>query len=185
MFRIFCLPILLIVAGGVAFGQDNQPWRMPGTKKANPAKSVQPSTWSSPAAACALLADIPGMQTRGYKNTPSVPKEYSCSSPHKSIGNGYSLENNVAYYVVGDRNTATELRLVLKLSNMDAAPVGRSVLAVASDLLAKRALGGSLPDDVLKALLAGRTGEWDVRDHEVLIARNDWPGGYEMKFVIR
>jgi hypothetical protein len=68
---------------------------------------------------------------------------------------------------------------------MDAAPVGRSVLAVASDLLTKRALGNPLPDGILKALLAGRTGEWDIREHQVLITRADWPGGYEMKFIIR
>jgi len=185
MFRTFCLLIPLIVAGSETFGQDNQPWRMPGTKKANPVKAVSESSWSKPPAACALLADIPGMQTRGYKNNPSAPKEYSCSSPQKSIGNGFSLENNLAYYAVGDRNTATELRLVLRLSTMDAAPVGRSVLAVASDLLTKRALGNPLPDGILKALLAGRTGEWDIREHQVLITRADWPGGYEMKFIIR
>jgi hypothetical protein len=185
MFRTFCLLVLLIVAGSQAFGQDTQPWRMPGTRKANPVKSVTPSSWSSPQTACALLADIPGMQTRGYKSNPSVPKEYSCSSPQKSIGNGWSLENSLAYYAVGDRNTATELRLVLRLTNMDASPVGRSVLAVASDLLTKRALGGSLPDDILKALLAGRTGDWDVREHQVALTREDWPGGYEMKFIIR
>lgn len=185
MFRIFCLLIPLIVTGSEAFGQDTQPWRMPGTKKANPVKPVAVSSWSSPPAACALLADIPGMQTRGYKSNPSAPKEYSCSSPVKSIGDGWSLDNNLAYYVAGDRNSATELRLVLKLSNMDAAPVGRSVLAVASDLLAKRALGNSLPDDILKALLSGRTGEWDVSDHQVSLTRKDWPGGYEMRFIIR
>lgn len=185
MVRILCLLILLIATGSEAPGQDNQPWRMPGTKKANPVKSGPQSNWSSPSAACSLLADIPGMQTRGYRNDPSLPKQYSCSSPYKSIGNGWSLENNLAYYVLGDRNTATELKLVLKVSNMEAAPVGRSVLAVASDLLAKRALGAALPDGVLKALLLGRAGEWDVREHQILIMREDWPGGYEMKFIIR
>jgi hypothetical protein len=186
MLRILCLLILLAL-GTEAFAQDNRPWRMAGTKKINPERLTRRFRWSSPSAACSLLGDLPGMQTGNYKNDPSRPKEYFCSSPNKSIGNGLPVENNLAYYVVGDNTTAKELQLALNVSDVPAAKIGRTVLAVTSDLLAKRALDAALPADVLESLLSGRAGKWNVGEIQILIVREDWRsgGGYEMTFIIR
>lgn len=186
MFRTFPLLAILLLATTVALAQDNKPWKMPGTRKVNEAKPVVRYKWSTPATACALLADIPGMRTGAYKNNLAQPKQYFCFSPYKPIGSGWSLENNLAYYVVGIQDTATELKLVLNV-DMKAAQVGGTVLSVASDLLTKRALGSRLSDEVLHALLAGETGKWDAGENEILITREDWPNGrgYELKFIIR
>lgn len=176
--------MLFAVASGVA--QSNRPWKMQGTKKVNEERVVAHYKWSAPVTACSLLADLPGMRAGDYKKNVSLPKQYFCYSPYKSIGNGWSLENNLAYYVVGNQNTATALKLVLNV-DMQAAQVGGTVLSVASDLLTKRALGSRLSDDVIQSLLHGRTGKWDAGENEILVTREDWQNGrgYELKFIIR
>jgi hypothetical protein len=186
MLRILCL-LILLAAGSAALAQDSKPWRMSGTKKVNPERTTPRFRWSSPSIACSLLGDIPGMQTRRHKNDPSLAKEYFCSSPYKSIGNGLPAENNLAYYVVGDRNTAKALELVLNVNDKPDAQIGRTVLAITSDVLAKRALGTALSQDVLQALLLGRTGEWDVGENRILLVRENWSSGrgYEITFIIR
>lgn len=160
---------------------------MAGTKKANSEKPVARYSWSTPATACSLLADLPGMRTGEYKNNSlSSAKNFFCASPYNPIGNGWSPENNLAYYVIGDHDTARELKLILSV-NMKAAEVGGTVLSIASDLLTKRALGSKLSPDVLQALLSGETGQWDAGANQILIRREDWPSGrgYELRFIIR
>jgi hypothetical protein len=80
--------------------------------------------WHSPETACLLLADIPGMQTRGYQNyamvnklppEPWMPKEYWCTSPYKQIGTVFPIPDNIVYDVTGDQHTVNELKLVLNV----------------------------------------------------------------------
>jgi hypothetical protein len=186
MFRILCLLTLLISAASGTLAQSNKPWKMPGTKKVNEDKAVARYKWSAPSTACSLLADIPGMRAGDYKSNPALPKQYFCFSPYKPIGSGWSLENNLAYYAIGDHDTATELKLVLNV-NLDAAKVGGTVLSVAGDLLTKRALGSRLSDEVLQAMLLGQTGKWDAGENQILLVREDWQNGrgYELRFIIK
>jgi hypothetical protein len=144
--------------------------------------------WHSPETACLLLADVPGMQTRGYKSY--EVKGYGCSSPYKEIGKGtlFSIPNNLAYYVNGNQQTVNELKLVLNVNTLRDAEVSHAALAVASGLLTKRALNGDLSDEVLAALLAGRSGKWKTGSNRIEVYRDDWAtanGGYEIHFTIR
>jgi hypothetical protein len=145
--------------------------------------------WTTPITACSLLADIPGMQTRGYKSDPSLPKEFFCSSPYKEIGvrPTSSLANNLAYYVDGDQNTAKQLKLVLNVNNQSDADRAHAALATASGLLTRRAMGADLADEVVLALLSGRSGKWKAGKILIEVIREDWPSsrGHEVKFIIR
>ena len=183
--RLMFAATLLFLTQAVASAQGGQ-WKLPN-KKASPPKPAVRSEWQHPERACSLLADIPGMQTRGYKNRSSMPKEYFCSSPYKSVSDGWPSENNIAYYVVGDHDTAWELRLVLNVDYKHTAEIAQNVLAVASNLLTKRALGATLSVEVLQTLLSGNTGKWDAGENQILIEREEWPNGrgYLMKFIIR
>lgn len=126
------------------------------------------------------------MQTRGYKSDPSLPNEYSCSSPYKVIGNGWPLENNLAYYVQGDAKTANELKLVLNVNDLRTADTGHQALTIVSHVLTKRAFGAELADEVLEALLFGLPGRWSAGSNRIQVVREDWPTsrGYEVKFII-
>ena len=183
--RLVCLAPLLLIMSVATFAQGRQ-WKLPN-KKVNPPEPISRSEWQDPARACSLLADIPGMQTQGYKNVSLEPNDYFCSSPFKSISEGLPIENNVAYYVLGDHDTAWELKLVLNVNYKQSAQTAQSVLAVVGNLLTKRALGNKLSKEVLQSLLSGNTGKWDAGENQILIVRADWPSGrgYEMKFIIR
>jgi hypothetical protein len=154
--------------------------------------------WHSPETACLLLADIPGMQTRGYQNyamvnklppEPWMPKEYWCTSPYKQIGTVFPIPDNIVYDVTGDQHTVNELKLVLNVFNnsLHNAEVSHAALAVASALLTKRALNAELSDEVLAALLAGRPGKWKAGINGIEVFREDWSTGkgYEIHFTIR
>lgn len=153
-------------------------------------QSVAQKDWHSPDVACSLLADIPGMQTRGWKNDPDYkPENYWCACFYKEIGKStlFSIKNNLAYYVDGDRNTAKQLKLVLNVNNRDDAETAHGALAAASGILTKRALNADLSDEVLLALLAGRAGKWKAGKNQIEVFREDWDNGkgYEVKFFIR
>lgn len=144
--------------------------------------------WRIPETACALLDDLEGMKTRGYKNYEGSDA-YGCSSPYKELGPGtvFSISNNLAYYVTGHQHTAKELKLVLNVNSQSTAQLGHQALAYASLELTKRALNAELLDEVVAALLAGQPGKWKAGKSRIEVIREDWPTGkgYEVKFIIR
>ncbi len=144
--------------------------------------------WHAPEKACSVFADIPGMETKGYKNYPDVSKDYWCASPYKEIGTGFPMANNLAYYVTGNEREAKELKLVLNVNSVPNAEAGHHTLAVASFLLTKRALNAELSDEVLAALKFGKPGRWRAGVNYIEISRESWGtanGGYEIHFTIR
>lgn len=179
-------------------------WKMPGTQPANLKRNkvITSPDWHSPVIACSLLADVPGMETREYKDL-GYEYEYGCSSPYKEIGqrNLVSMSNHIAYYVLGNKSVAKELQLVLNVNDRDFAGSGHEALTVIAAMLAQRALKQELPEAVLRALIgghagdegvlqaltAGRAGEWKVGNTNLKVFREDWPTGrgYEVKFIIR
>lgn len=184
--------------------KNDDGWKMPFTQPENPElnKIIPPPEWRSPVVACSLLADISGMQTRGYKDL-GYEYEYGCSSPYKEIGPStlFSISNNIAYYVLGNKSVATELQLVLNVNNRDFARSGHETLTVLATMLAQRALKKELSEAVLQALIgsragdeavlqaliAGRSGEWKAGNTRIEVFREDRPrgSGYEVKFIIR
>jgi hypothetical protein len=142
--------------------------------------------WRNPQTACALLEEI-GLRTRGWKNDPSAPKQYWCSSPYNDIGDGRPLPNNLAFYVDGESNVASQLKLVLNVNIISTAEKAHEALAVAGHLLTRRALGLELPGETITALLVGRSGKWKVGQGRIEVIREDWPTGkgYEVKFLIK
>jgi len=142
--------------------------------------------WRNPQTACALLEDA-GLRTRGWKNNPSLPKEYWCSSPYKDIGEGWPLPNNLAFYVDGESGIANQLKLVLNVNIVSTAETAHETLALAGHLLSKRALGLELPSETVTALLVGRSGKWKVGQGRIEVIREDWSTGkgYEVKFLIK
>ena len=126
-------------------------------------------------------------QGRVYKNWGLTrPKEIGRSTPYKVLGRE-PLANNLAYYLTGDQKTANQLELFLNVNALSTADTAHEALAVAAGLLTKRALNEDLTDDLLLALLAGRSAKWNAGKNRIAVIRDDWENrrGYEVKFIIR
>jgi hypothetical protein len=141
-------------------------------------KETQPST------ACAYLADI-GLATRGWKNY--YDDAYGCSSPYKDIGSGFPLKNNLAYYVDGEVSTVHQLKLVLNVNNRAEAKKAHTELVKATEVLIKKALNESIPEDIVDAITQGKTLSSIIGTAIVDVVRDDWPTGkgYGIKVIIK
>lgn len=139
----------------------------------------------NPSEACGYLSDITGLETRGYKV--DYDDVYGCSSAYKELGTGNPLANNIAYYVKGDANTATELRVVLNVFfAAQKTKAAHQSLMVAGVDLTKKAAELRLPNDVSNAILSGETGKWTVENFTLEITRDDWATGkgYEIHYIL-
>lgn len=145
---------------------------------------VQATGWK-PLEACGYLSNISGLQTRGYKNQDE--NTYGCTSPYKELGAGSSLANNIAYYVKGDSENATELRLVLNVNVAQQTKEAQATLLSHSEELTKKALGVPMSKEVRNALSSGKPGQWTIEKSRVEITRDDWTTGkgYELHYIIR
>lgn len=108
------------------------------------------SGWQ-PEEACHFLAEVPGLDGRAYKNW---TLDYSCSSPYKVL-TGSPIENNLAYYAYGTKNTVNKLELVLNLNDMNEADLAIDFLLKIAELLAEESLGTGLSDKVVSAIKQG------------------------------
>jgi hypothetical protein len=68
----------------------------------------------APEKACTLLADF-NLATRGWKDVGGGMR--SCSSPHREIGTGDPMPNNLAFYVRGDAAGPKLIKLVVNVNN--------------------------------------------------------------------
>jgi len=145
---------------------------------------VQATGWK-PLEACGYLSNISGLQTRGYKN--QYEDTYGCSSPYKELGTGSPLANNIAYYVKGDAENATELKLVLNVNAAQQAKEAQATLVSHSEELTKKALGVPMSKEVRNALSSGKAGQWTLGKSKVEITRDEWTTGkgYELHYIIR
>lgn len=145
----------------------------------------QPIDRNDPAKVCAIFAEIPGMQTKGYKHR--YEKEYGCLSPYKDIGDGFPLSNNIAYYVKGSAYQVDELKLVLNVNVRQEAFDAHTILWKCAQLLSLKALGEMIPDETGRAIMEGKANERRFKNARVKVTREDWSTGkgYDVKFIIQ
>lgn len=174
----------LVLAAGCS-SQDSE------MQTSNPAQngSIQKATdqvngWN-PAEACGYLSGVSSLQTRGYKN--KYEDVFGCSSPYRELNAGSALANNLAYYVDGDAQTATQLKLVLNVNQAQQSKEAHAALLSSSQDLTQKSLGFALPKDVSSAILSGKAGKWTVSKAELELKRDDFPTGkgYELHFLIK
>ncbi len=134
------------------------------------------------AAVCGYMEEL-GMKTSGYKSL--FGNSYGCLSPYKLLGEGL-LPNNIAYYADGTANKITQLKLVLNVNNRSEAAQAHAELAKSAEVLVRKALNASLPQQARKAILEGKSGRWKIGKANLTITRDDWPAGkgYGLKVVI-
>ncbi|HEX9927557.1 MAG TPA: hypothetical protein VGB02_03320 [Pyrinomonadaceae bacterium] len=144
----------------------------------------QANGWN-PIEACGYLSGVSNLQTRGYKN--KYEDVFGCSSPYKEINAGSALANNLAYYVDGDAQTATQLKLVLNVNQAQQSKEAHAALLSSSQDLTQKSLGSALPKDVSSAILSGKAGKWTIGKAQVDLKRENFQTGkgYELHFIIK
>ncbi|MGH8381729.1 hypothetical protein [Pseudomonas sp.] len=139
----------------------------------------------SPVKICSYLADI-GLKGRKWVEDYGDGSS-GCASDYKDIGSGAPLANNLAYYVSGAGKYVMEVKLVLNYNQPRKPDAGTTALVAASQKLAQRALGGTLPTSVIELIKKGEHGSENVGRGMVEVVREDWPNGkgYEVHVMMR
>lgn len=100
--------------------------------------------------ACVYLAENAALKTTGWKDD---GLGHGCNSPYWKLGDG-AMPNNLAYYVTGEAERATTLKLVLNVNDRANAVQDQKTLADTAATLATRA-GETLPKSMRSALERG------------------------------
>lgn len=140
---------------------------------------------AAPETVCQYLADI---ALKGRKWVPDYGDGTSgCATDYKDIGTGAPLANNLAYYATGKGGKVDQLKLVLNYNQPKSAGFATASLISAAQKLSPKALGASLPPEVIQLIKAGRSGKAKVGTGEVEVLRDNWPTGrgYEVQVMMR
>ena len=137
---------------------------------------------TSPHAVCNLLNES-GLSTGEWKDNYG----WECNSPYKEIGSGFSLANNLAYYVDGDKNSVTQAKLVLNVNNKSQEKSARSVLLSSSETLSVKLTGKKLPQTIKDAIKHGKLSKANAEKAVIEVKRVDWPTGkgYELHVIFK
>lgn len=106
-------------------------------------------------------------------------------APTSKWGAGTSLKNNLAYYVDGQHSKAGLLYLVLNVNDRRQAATAHKALLEAAALLAEKASGKPLPQNIRQAITIGTNASASSAGMLIRVIRIDWPRerGYEVKVL--
>lgn len=112
---------------------------------------------------------------------------YGCSSPYKELGEGFPLPNNIAYYLTGNREQISELKIVLNVNAAAKRDAAHVEFAKAAALLYESAVGTKPNENFSKTMTAGNNVSGTAAGYGFELNRIVWPTGkgYELQFIIR
>ena len=111
-------------------------------------------------------------------------KWYSCSA---YLGfNGELMSNNIAFYVEGDKHSATTLKLVANVNDIRSVQTLRIRFLKAIETLIAEALKCSVPPQFMTAVNDERSLSLTVSGKMIDFVKECWPGqcGYELRFCL-
>jgi hypothetical protein len=150
----------------------------------NPAPIDQEKGWSPYKAKNFLVAV--GIEAGYYKNV--YGDEWAASSKYIDLNDGL-VSNNIAYYISGNREVATSLKLVLNVNWPESAATAHSKLTEYVEELYKSALDKSLSDSIVQALMYGAEETAYEGNKRISIVKDSWPGhglnGYHITVEIK
>ena len=137
-----------------------------------------------PDQACNFIGRSFGVEVRPYQN--EYEDEYSCSTPYKNLQEGVNLPNNLAYYVTGNRELATEVKLVLNINEPSKQAYAKDQLKQFSSVVAKAATGAGIPPDMSSAITSGTPKLHESAGYRQELKRDNWPTGkgYELHYIV-
>lgn len=138
---------------------------------------------TEPTQACSLLNEV-GLQGRKWSNY--YGQEFGCSSPYKDIGAAFPLPNNIAYYVKGSSEKASNFKIVLNVNDPSNASSAHKELQIASGILAKKVAQVNQNQPILNAIAEGRNFSQKTGNSTITVIKEVWPTGkgYEIRVSI-
>lgn len=139
----------------------------------------------SPYKAKEFLANA-GLPTGYYKDIGEG--EWFACSPYLDLKDSEIISNNLSYYVEGDEQKATRLKLNLNINAPDAAITAHQKLVENASILYQVALNKRIPVKSITAIMVGKELKTTEGNRTISIYKNDWPNhklkGYNVKFTI-
>ena len=134
-------------------------------------------------AICAYLEEDGHKTYNPYRQEEGGDGYYACS-PYKDISPN-SL-NHIAYYVNGTRTKVSAINLDLNVHDLSGASAANGELLASGEKLVRKATGNPLPDAARKAIMAGRSGEWQIGPATIRLKREDYVTGrgYSLNLLI-
>lgn len=138
---------------------------------------------TAPSQVCGFLTEFE-LRTGTWKQ---LGPAFGCLSPYKDLGAGNPLANNLAYYVDGNANAATQVKLVLNVNNRATAKTAHSELLKAAEALSIKATGQQLTAPLREAIQQGKRSSAKLGGSAVEVTRDDWPTGrgYDVQITIK
>ncbi|MGH8214166.1 MAG: hypothetical protein ACREPZ_00470 [Rhodanobacteraceae bacterium] len=104
----------------------------------------------APNMACGFVGAGFGVAVRPYHRLDSTDETYGCATSYKTLGSGYPLANNLAYYVSGNQTLAVEINVSLNVNVRDQEVSAKEQLKKFASVVSKAATGASLPSALAK-----------------------------------
>lgn len=146
--------------------------KMLAKREADPPPVPREDGWSPYAAKNFLSAE--GLPTRDYHR--SFEDEWFAGSGYLELGGGI-IANNMAYYLNGNENAVTELKLKLNI-NSPAEPVeAETRFREICRILLAQALGESAAQIVMGKILALEDFNTNLAGKSVALSKEEWHGG--------
>ena len=100
--------------------------------------------------------------------------------------NGGPLPNNIAFYVEGDEQCATTLKLVANVNHVPSAQTLRIRLVTTVEKLLDEALGCAVPSELVSAIIDEVAISMSLSGKKIEFVRESWPSlrGYELRFYL-
>lgn len=120
-----------------------------------------------------------------YRKTSGELDEWFSCSPYLDLSESI-LPNRIAYYVDGNMNEATTLKIVLDVSDPECFLQAHKKLGDCSRILFRNALDEELPTKIFRAVVSGSEFANRISGKEVSLIKEDWisGNGYTLKFVL-
>lgn len=137
-----------------------------------------------PQVLCGYMDDlgIPGsMDYRDQGNS-----LWACDSSRKKLPQGEpAAVSDLQYRVLGSENQARKQVLELRMRSYRQPQGVLKVFSRYVDVLLKKTLGARLPDDMYRAIMAPRDGEWQLKGHVAALRKLRSKGSvYDLKFTL-
>lgn len=150
-------------------------------KERNP-PAVSPEHGWSPYVAAEFLKTV-GIEMGDYH---SIIGDWYASSPYLELGEGI-MPDNIAYYIDGNENAATQLKLVLNVNNPDAPETSEQKFSETGIILVEKAIPG-IDGEAVFSHLSGDAPPLIHSDKKISLLHEKWAGGliggYSRKLVV-
>lgn len=145
---------------------------------------VSPSEGWSPHLAKEFLLEE-GLVTGLYH--PESPGIWCASSPFMNLGNEL-LPNNISYYINGDKDKVTSLKIVLNINSSESVKNAHHKLLLCVKILLEKANITEKISEIEDAILAGKNIKMQLNNIVLTLRKNLWRKnqgvGYDIKFII-